>query len=102
MGKLDYLLTPLIFPIRAAISTLLLLVFNFRLNNFLKTTIFCWLLFQQIIHWIGFIVRILMVSLPGRILWWIFAAITGPFLIGPIALYTFFESVYNFGPRHRQ
>jgi hypothetical protein len=43
-----------------------------------------------------------MTSLPGRILWWIIAVITGPFLIGPIALYAFFESVYNFGPRHRQ
>ncbi len=98
---MDYLLIPLIFSIWAAISTLLLLVTLCTPLNCIRMIASAWLLFMQTIYWLGFLLRIIMVSLPGRILWWLIAVVTGPFLLGPIALYTFFKSVYNFGPSHR-
>ena len=90
---MEIFLFPIIFSIRAAISILLLLrvlsIFTFR---------FAIDLVQDLYQWSCFISWIAISSYIGRFWWSILQVI----FVVPITLYTFFWSVYDFGPKHRK
>jgi hypothetical protein len=90
---MEIFLFPIIFSIRAAISILLLLrvlsIFTFR---------FAIDLVQDLHQWSRFISWIAISSYTGRFWWSILQVI----FVVPITLYTFFWSVYDFGPKHRK
>ena len=88
---MEIFLFPIIFSIRAAISILLLLrvlsIFTFW---------FAIDLVQDLYQWSRFISWIAISSYTGRFWWPILQVI----FVVPITLYTFFWSVYDFGPKH--
>jgi hypothetical protein len=90
---MEIFLFPIIFSIRAAISTLLLRrvlsIFTFR---------FAIDLVQDLHQWSRFISWITTSSYTGRFWWSIFQVI----FVVPITLYTFFQAIYDFGPKHRK
>ena len=90
---MEIFLFPIIFSIRAAISILLLLrvlsIFTFW---------FAIDLVQDLYQWSRFISWIAISSYTGRFWWSILQVI----FVVPIMLYTFFWSVYDFGPKHRK
>ncbi len=90
---MEIFLFPIIFSIRAAISILLLLrvlsIFTFW---------FAIDLVQDLYQWSRFISWIAISSYTGRFWWSILQVI----FVVPITLYTFFWSVYDFGPKHRK
>ena len=90
---MDIFFFPIIFSIRAAISILLLL----RVLS-IHTFWFSIDLIQELYQWSRFLSWIWLFSYTGRFWWSIFQIV---FVI-PITLYTFFWSVYDFGPRHRK
>ena len=101
---LDYLLIPIIFSIRAAITTLLLIktifspstiagIFRFVDQSFDS-------LHEQCAEWFFFILWACMFSCVGRwigsFLWTIFCVL----FCGPLALWAFYKHCNNFGPSH--
>ena len=90
---MEIFLFPIIFSIRAAISILLLLqvlsIFTFQ---------FAIDLVQNLYQWSRFISWIAISSYTGRFWWSIFRVI----FVVPITLYTFFRTIYDFGPKHRK
>ena len=99
---MDIVLLPFIYSVRAAISFLFLLqAITTRRNTimFIKRIISSInQIIQEVFQWMGFLTWKFVISYTGRfwlsILQWIF--------IVPIVLFTFFQEVYNFGPKHRQ
>jgi len=94
-------LIPIIFLIRAAISTLLLLrvIFSLRTVSFLVGLISSLFgILQESIRWTGFLTWIAITSQMGCIMW----SLIQVFFIVPITIYTFFRGVYDFGPKHRK
>jgi hypothetical protein len=97
---MDAFLLPFIFSVWAAISFLLLLQVIFTRPNIIW---FIHYLFQslysgiyQVIQWIGFLLWIFITGYSGRFWYLILRCI---FII-PITLFTFFQYVYNFCPKH--
>ena len=101
---MDVFLPPFIFLFWSAISFLLLIqallqVFSSKQNIIWFTRHFLKLFKQgirQTLQWIGFLFWLFILSYSGRfwlqVLCWIF--------IIPITFITFFQYVYNFGPKH--
>ena len=54
------------------------------------------------IGWLLHIMEIFFSTLFGRVLWNLLMILFYLLFCGPIALYSFFKSVYNFGPDHRK
>jgi hypothetical protein len=97
---MDEFLLPFIFSVRAAISFLLLFQVIFTRCNIIW---FINYLFQssyssiyQVIQWIGFLLWIFITGYSGCFWYLILQCI----FIVPITLFTFFQHVYNFGPKH--
>ena len=59
-------------------------------------------LILQIAQWLIFVIWLFFTSAFGRIVWSIILIPFYTLFGGPIALYAFFKSVYDFGPEHRQ
>ncbi len=97
---MDAFLLSFIFSVWAAISFLLLFQVIFTQCNIIW---FIHYLFQssyssiyQVIQWIGFLLWIFITGYSGHFWYLILQCI----LIVPITLFTFFQHVYNFGPKH--
>jgi len=88
---MDLFIFPIIFSIRAAISILLL----FQVLS-VCTFWFTIDLVQDIYQWSRFLSWIAISSYTGQFWWSIFQVL----FIVPITLYTFFRTVYDFGPKH--
>jgi hypothetical protein len=99
---MDMILLPFIFSVRTVISFLLLCqVIVSRCNiiqctHFLITTSIQ--VTQQSLNWIEFLFWTFMNSYTGR--FWL-SSLCWMFIL-PIVLFTFFWSIYNFGPEHRK
>jgi hypothetical protein len=97
---MDIFLLPFIFSVWAAIPFLLLLQVIVSRCNIIQCTRFLIMTSTQVtwqsLNWIGFLFWTFMNSYTGRFwlsfLCWMF--------IVPIVLFTFFRSIYNFGPEH--
>ena len=95
---MDCFLLPFIFSIRAAISILLLLH-----RTILPAIIqFTASLFKQAIQWLLFVVNLFLTAKFGRAIWSIIPTVLCIVFIVPIVFYTFYKSIYDFGPAHRK
>jgi hypothetical protein len=96
-NKMDIFILPIIFSIRAAI-TILLLLRVCSIRTFKSATRFTIDFIQDLYRWILFLLRIAIFSYTGRFWWSILQVV---FII-TITLDTFFQGVYDFGPKHRK
>ncbi len=85
-----------IFSVLAATSFLLLLQAFMTKNNILYFASITTQDVKQAFHWMGFLFWMFMTSYTGCF-WW---SILHQIFIVPIILFTFFQNVYNFGPKH--
>ena len=95
---MDCFLLPFIFSIRAAISILLLL----QLIILPAMMLFPASLIKQAIQWLLFVVILFLTTKFGRALWLILSTDLCIVFIVPIVFYTFYKSIYDFGPAHRK
>jgi hypothetical protein len=93
---MDMFFLPFIFSVWAANSFLLLLHAILTRDNLLQFVAITTQGIQQAFHWMGYFFWMFITSYLGRFWWsvllWIF--------IVPINLFTFFWSIYTFGPKH--
>jgi hypothetical protein len=93
---MDMFLLPFIFSVWDAISFLLLLQAILTKNEILYFASITTQGIKQAFHWMGFLFWMFMTSYTGHFWWsilhWIF--------IVPIILFTLFQNLYNFGPKH--
>ncbi len=93
---MDMLLLPFMFSVWAAISFLLLLQAILTRDNLLLFAAITTPGIQQAFHWMGFLFWMFITSYLGCFWWsilhWIFISL--------VVLFTFFWSVYTFGPQH--
>ena len=94
-NKMEIFILPIIFSIRAAITILLLLRVS-SIRMFKSATRFTIDFIQDLCQWLPFLLRIAIFSYTGR--FW--RSILQVVFIIPITLYTFFQGVYDFGPKH--
>ena len=95
---MDCFLLPFIFSIRAAISILLLL----QLIILPAMMLFPASLIKQAIQWLLFVVILFLTTKFGRALWLILSTDLCIVFIVLIVFYTFYKSIYDFGPAHRK
>ena len=95
---MDCFLLPFIFSIRAAISILLLL----QQTILPAIILFTASLFKQAIQWLLFVVNLFLTTKFGRAIWSIISTVLCIVFIVPIVFYTFYKSIYDFGPAHRK
>jgi len=95
---MDCFLLPFIFSIRAAITLLLLLQQIILPATMRFTASFI----KQAFQWFLFVVNLFLTTKFGRTLWSIFLTVLCIVFIVPIVFYTFYKSIYDFGPKHRK
>ena len=95
---MDCFLLPFIFSIRVAISILLLLQRIILPAMMLFTAS----LIKQTTQWLLFVVNLFLTTTFGRALWSIISTVLCIVFIVPITFYTFYKSIYDFGPAHRK
>ncbi len=99
---MDMFLLPFIFSIWAAISFLLLLqvLFSVRTIKYMVIQSICFFfgIIHELIQWTRFLSWIAISSWIGC--FW--GNLIQIFFIIPITIYTFFQGVYDFGPKHRK
>jgi hypothetical protein len=89
------LLLPFIFSFQAAISFLLLL------RQLLPATIFFMASFiKQAIQWLLYLAYVFLTTKFRQALWFVISTVLCVVFIVPIVFYTFYKSVYDFGPKH--
>ncbi len=93
---MDCFLLPFIFSIQAAISILLLL----QQIILPATILFTVSLIKQAIQWLLFVVNLFLTTMFGRALWSIISMVLCIVFIVLIVFYTFYKSIYDFGPKH--
>jgi hypothetical protein len=93
---MDCFILPFIFSIWAAIS-ILLLVQRIILPAMM---LFMASLINQTIQWLLFGANLFLTTTFGRALWSIISTVLCIVLIVPIVFYTFYRSIYDFGPAH--
>jgi hypothetical protein len=92
---MDCLLLPFIFSFWAAISFLLLL------QQLLHVTIFFTASFiKQAIQWLLYLAYVFLTTKFRQALWFVTSTVLCTVFIVPIVFYTFYKSVYDFGPKH--
>ena len=92
---MDCFLLPFIFSFWAAISFILLL------QQLLPATIFFTASFiKQAIQWILYLAYVFLTTKFGQALWFVTSTVLCTVFIVPIVFYTFYKSVYDFGPKH--
>jgi len=103
---LDYIFILIVFSIRAAITSLDYIRIFLTIYNMIHSIM--WIertrdeLILQIAQWLIFVIWLFFTSAFGRIVWSIILIPFYTLFGGPIALYAFFKSVYDFGPEHCQ
>jgi hypothetical protein len=95
---MDCFLLPFIFSIQAAISILLLIQWIILPKMMLLTAS----LFKQAIQWLLFVMNLFLTTKFGQTLWSIISTVLCIVFIVPIVFYTFYKSIYDFGPAHRK
>jgi len=95
---MDCFLLPFIFSIRAAISILLLL----QQIILPAMMLFMVSLIKQATQWFFFVVNLFLTTTFGQALWSIISTVLCIVFIVPITFYTFYKSIYDFGPAHRK
>jgi hypothetical protein len=92
---MDCFLLLFMFSFQAAISILLLP----HQIILLAIMLFTASLIKQAIIWLFFVVNLLLTTKPGQALWSILLTVLCIVFIVPIIFYTFYKSIYGFGPR---
>ena len=93
---MDCFLLPFIFSIRAAITLLLLLQQIILPATMRFTASFI----KQAFQWFLFVVNLFLTTKFGRTLWSIILTVLCIVFIVLIVFFTFYKSIYDFGPKH--